>query len=393
MFGGETMKRLFEKLKKPKTGERGAVVVEATICLSAFVFALFLILSVVDICYVQAKIGIALNSAAKEMSQYAYLYDALDLYDNMSGQGGKSSELMKGFTGFFDKLSDGTGNISEQLSSTFSKSAELTENESGAEYMKNGGGMLLAQQCVKKNLKSHPNDSADAFLKRCHVEDGFKGLNFLNSTFLTDANQSEVNLVVAYKVQVVRLMGIDYTFNFVQRASTKAWGRGASGQPEAPASSSVWDMSNQFARGNAIVATEKKKYTYTSSTNGYHAYDAKNNQFIKIRSMDTFADTYSGNAKEIEKAIKQSYTEMQSGVSKLEKNIVMQNASGKDVTVASNTSTRTYKVVLVVPDSYDKESVQEAVNNFKSKNPGVSVEIKTGYGDPADAKKEDTEEK
>ena len=49
--------------------ERGAIVVEATISLTAFIFAIFTILMIVDVCYTQAKISTALNSATKEISQ------------------------------------------------------------------------------------------------------------------------------------------------------------------------------------------------------------------------------------------------------------------------------------------------------------------------------------
>ena len=54
--------------------ERGAIVVEATLSLTAFVFVIFTILTIVNIFYIQAKMSIALNSAAKEISQYSYLY-------------------------------------------------------------------------------------------------------------------------------------------------------------------------------------------------------------------------------------------------------------------------------------------------------------------------------
>lgn len=389
------MKRLFEKIRKGKNGERGAIVAEATIALTSFVFALYLILSVVDICYVQAKIGIALNSAAKEMSQYAYLYETLNLSEHMSGEGGKSSEIMSTFAGFLTKLSNGTSNLSSDLSAMFATGATQAEGDSAAEYIKNGVGMAIAKQCVKKNLKSYENDTPEAFLKRCHVKDGLSGLNFINTTFLTDENQSEISLIVAYKVQVVRLLGIDYTFNFVQRAETKAWGKGVSlkaGDTQSPSSSSIWDSKSDTVRGNSIIASEKKKYAYTSSSNNFHAYDSSQNQFIRIRTMDTFEDSYANNPSAIEAQIKQSYTTLKSGVEKLETNVTVKNSSGKDTTVTSNKDTRKYKVVLVVPDSADMKTVNTAVNNFKAKNPGVDVEVKTGYGDPKTAKETTTKE-
>ena len=57
------MKRWLEKRRSKS--EKGAVIVEATIVLPMFIFAILIILSVVDICYVQSKMSVALNSAAK----------------------------------------------------------------------------------------------------------------------------------------------------------------------------------------------------------------------------------------------------------------------------------------------------------------------------------------
>ena len=190
----------------------------------------------------------------------------------------------------------------------------------------------------------------------------------------------------------MRLLGTEYTFNFIQRADTKAWGKGVSlknGSTSESTSTSIWDASN-LSRGNSIITSEKKNYSYTSSGNDFHAYESSNNQFIRIRSINTFDATYANNAAAIESAIKQTYSTLESGVGKLDTNISVKNASGKDTTVKSDRDTRTYKVVIVVPDSADMNTVNTAVKNFQAKNPGVAVEVKTGYGNPADATKAET---
>lgn len=386
------MQRVKAYIEKNKNREQGAIVAEATIALTAFIFAIYMILSIVDICYVQAKMGIALNSAAKEMSQYAYLYETFELSEYMSGTGGKSSEMMGSFAEVLNKISNGTSNFSSDISSMFAQGGAQAEGDSAAEYLKNGLGMALAKQCVKKNLVSYDGDTPEAFLKRCHVKDGLNGLNFINTTFLTDANQSEISLIVSYKVQVVRLLGTEYTFNFVQRADTKAWGKGVSlknGSTSTSTSTSIWDASN-LSRGNSIITSEKKNYSYTSSGNDFHAYESSNNQFVRIRSINTFDASYANNPSAIEYAIKQTYSTLESGVSKLDTNISVKNSTGKDEMVKSNKDTRTYKVVIVVPDSADMTTVNIAVSNFKAKNPGVAVEVKTGYGNPTDATKTET---
>lgn len=386
------MQRIKTYIEKIKNREQGAIVAEATIALTAFIFAIYTLLSIVDICYVQAKMGIALNSAAKEMSQYAYLYETFELSEYMSGTGGKSSEMMGSFAEVLNKISDGTSNFSSDISSMFAQGGAQAEGDSVAEYLKNGLGMALAKQCVKKNLVTHEGDTPEAFLKRCRVKDGLSGLNFINTTFLTDENQTEISLIVSYKVEVVRLLGTEYTFNFIQRADTKAWGKGVSlANDSSPASAdwSIWDASN-LSRGNSIITSEKKNYSYTSSSYNFHAYDSSKNQFIRITSVDTFSKTYAGNSSAIENAIKQSYSNLKDGVEGLGTNIPLKDSSGKDTTVKSDNGARTYKIVIVVPDSADMATVNAAVNSFKAKNPGVDVEVKTGYGDPANATEAET---
>ena len=92
------MERIKHFLNNKKKDENGAIIAEATVSLTAFMFAILIILWLINICYVQAKMAVALNSAAKEMSQYSYLYTALTLDEYMTGSGGKSSEIMDSFS-------------------------------------------------------------------------------------------------------------------------------------------------------------------------------------------------------------------------------------------------------------------------------------------------------
>lgn len=381
------MRKIKAFIEKIRQREQGAVVVEATIALTAFIFAIYIILSIVDICYVQAKMGIALNSAAKEMSQYAYIYEALGVSKHMTGEGGKSSDLMQSFSKFLTNISKDTEGFSTKISDLFKDAGTQAQGDSAAEYLNNGLGMGLGELLIQKNLKSYEGESADAFLRKCHVKNGLKGLNFLSSTFLTNEDQNIVNLVVHYEVEVIRLLDTSYTFKFVQKAETKAWTKGSSVKDGAakPVPASIWD-SGSITRGNAIITAEKGKYKFTSSGNDFHAYDSSKNQFIRIRSLNTFDKSYA-TSKDIETQLKQTYTTMKNTVEDLETNVPVLNDKGKDATVKSDPKTRTYKVVLVVPDSSDMSVVNGAVQNFKKNNPGVAVEVKTGYGDPASASK------
>lgn len=366
------------KNKKQKR-ERGAIIVEATISLTTFIFAMFTLYSLVNICYVQSKMSVAVNVAAKEMSQYAYLYSKIGLDEYMSGKDGKSSKaLEEGLGVFFKELGNDTESISEDLSGMFTKTGDVASGDSIAEYIKNGGGMLLAKALVQKNLVAYEGDTAAAFLRRNNVVDGLDGLNFVYTSFLSNKDQDEIDIVVTYKVRVIELLGIEYDFTFVQRAQTKAWSD--AGVAESKVESTLWET-GKLSRGEEIVEKEKGNYRYTSDTNGFHAYDPGKNEFIRIRSINTFDATYSGadGTKQIEYALNSTYKTMHDKVDGLGENITVKNSSGNNAEFNSDPDTRTYKIVLVVPDDADMAQIEAAVAEFERKK-GAEVEIKTGYG-------------
>ena len=54
-------------------GRCGALYIEATLSLSFFMFAMFTLLSVIQISYTQARMAAALDSAAKEIAEYTHI--------------------------------------------------------------------------------------------------------------------------------------------------------------------------------------------------------------------------------------------------------------------------------------------------------------------------------
>lgn len=194
--------------------EKGAIVVEATISLTAFVFAMLTILSLVDIAYVQAKMSVALNSAAKEISQYSYLYYKfnLDEFDASLSDGTENSKktvenTIDGIGEVVDSLSEVENSISardfDTMFSAIKKGAgsandvvnmyadQISEDPKGfivgmgklagselKEEAKVVLGQVLAKAFMKKNLKAFSEQDPDAFLKKYHVVDGMDGLDF-----------------------------------------------------------------------------------------------------------------------------------------------------------------------------------------------------------------------
>ena len=428
-----------------KEKERGAIVVEATISLTAFVFAIFTILSLVNIYYIQAKIGVALNSAAKEISQYSYLYYALginrldaDLSDGTEDEKKLATDTIDGVGTLLNSFSEiettvETTNFDELEKVLVAREKVAGETETmvktvdslvteyadkigddpkefiigmgkmGLSELKEEGkvilGQVLAKVFMKKNLKAFPGDNPDAFLKRYRVVNGMAGLDFNYTSLMAYGTSNLIQLCVTYDVSVIKLLNIDFKFTFRQVAKTNAWGNGVTliqpqnpNVPDAP-TASVWDNPSGTERGKIIVLEEKKKYTYTSSSKqGFDIYNNAGgaNQFISIISVDTSLKTYQ-EEKGIRYAMNGTYTKMETAVNALEPTIHVQNRSGATVSLASNAATRTFKLILVVPANSNMETVNLAVRKFKEGYPGTEVEINTDYGSPSSKSK--TEEK
>lgn len=409
--------------------ESGAIVIEATISLTAFFFAIVTILLIVNIYFVQAKMGVALNGAAKEVSQYSYLYfkaginevesalsdqteqsrkDVSETIDGVDKIQNSVSNIQTGIeTGSYDGMFDEAKNIGSTAKNIGKMYTDrLSDDPKGfmigmskmalqelGEKAKSRLLSAITRSAIQKNLKAYPEDSADSFLKRHKVVGGLDGLDFNYCTFLAYGTSDAIQLVVTYEVEVVKLLNIDYKFKFRQCAKTKAWGNGISliSKPGKENEASIWDNKNVMQRGKLIVANEKENYTYTDSGNGFDAYNNSDgaNEFITIVSINTHEKTYQKPG-EIKNRMRDAYNKMYNGSQKLDETITV-NRGSQQVQVDSPKESRTYKVVLVVPDNTDMNSVKKQVEDFQKSNPGVTVEVKTGYGSPSQ-KDADTKE-
>lgn len=249
-----------------RNDDKGAIVVEATIALTAFVFLLYTLLSLVNICYIQAKMSIALNSAAKDISQYSYLYfkfgigkaeanldDGSEEYLNLGkntvdgigtfvGAMGDAGDAFD--SGDFDSAFNNLQNGADAAQSVYDEWADKVSEDpkqfmiglgrfaasEGVDLVKNKLGAAIAKSFMKKNLKAYQGDNPDAFLKKAGVVDGLAGLDFNGTAIFagTGNDHDLIQLVVTYEVEVIKLLNIDFKFRFVQVARTKAWGAGIS---------------------------------------------------------------------------------------------------------------------------------------------------------------------
>ncbi|MGN0342794.1 MAG: hypothetical protein ACI4DO_08370 [Roseburia sp.] len=244
-------------LKKWIKDEQGAVVVEATIALSAFMFAIVTILTIVNICLVQAKVGIALCQVATDISKISYLYEMTGLQaerESTHAEAADAEEVINNFQSAMTTLSNPSSDITEineSLQSMTDTATTFVEDEDGTmwnsfvalfkgQVYDHVTGYVMSTVCdnlVKSHLGNGEVSGGD-YLKALGVVGAGgdeTGLDFSESTFCNPSRQEtgvsdDIIVVVTYKVHVIKLLGIDIEFNFKQCAATKTWGGAAAGE-------------------------------------------------------------------------------------------------------------------------------------------------------------------
>lgn len=215
-----------------RDNERGAIVVEATISFTTFLFAIVIILSIVNMSLAQAKIGCALNSAAKDISQYSYIYSLTGLNAKQKAISDKADNTRKDI----DEILSGTNSLLNGLSGlnenkvVKSEDSDVSTKDSIFAFLKNMAAEAgktfvldkLAKVLVPSKLKTESINDPDVYLKSLGVKNGVNGLNFKDSVFCLNGT-GKIVLVVKYKIHVIELLGHDIDFDMTQCAVTEAW--------------------------------------------------------------------------------------------------------------------------------------------------------------------------
>mgnify|MGYP002570404639 CR=1 FL=1 len=206
--------------------KEGAVVIEATISLTAFMFLIITILAITNICLAQAKIGTMVNGIAKDVSNYTYVYS------------------MTGLNGWEQGVSDGANaarhdinEVLEDTTDTYEKIGRIINKaDSDPEYwnsfkqllkeqgINSGKSLVLNKVCknIAKDRLTTEGKDADAYLKYLGIKAGIEGLDFSRSEFCQQGS-NEIKIIVDYKVHMLEFFGIEWEFQFEQCAATKAW--------------------------------------------------------------------------------------------------------------------------------------------------------------------------
>lgn len=201
-----------------RDGERGAIIMEATISLTFFMFAMFTLLSVIQIAYAQSRMSVALTSATKSIAEYAHIYYATGMNKMISGTGGKSSELFGQVGGFLEEVGGQLGPVSEELEQFVVGAGQAASETSVADILKNLAGEGLVVGLMNNNLGDGGPNSAERFKSKYHIKD----ISLLESKVLEDG-KNQIYFRVKYRIEVVKLLNIDFGFDMSTWAYTDAW--------------------------------------------------------------------------------------------------------------------------------------------------------------------------
>ena len=204
--------------------ERGAVLIEATLSLTLFMFAMLTVYSVFHICLAQARIHSALNATAKEISQYSYVYGLTGLNDKQAeiayGGGAAQASLSSNLSevnSFFDAIK-GIGGVAQAIGQESDSFLAYTLN-AGIDQIKGDLTGVFARELMRKHMGPDP----DGFLIGLGIKDGMNGLKFIKTRLFVGGQGNDILLVASYKMSVIKLLDVDLTFNFQLAAKTRAW--------------------------------------------------------------------------------------------------------------------------------------------------------------------------
>lgn len=434
-------------MKTKMKEEYGSVTVEATISLSAFMFAIVTLLTIVNVCLVQAKMSIAINDVAKELSQYSYLYSLTGINGSQSKLAEAAKENENGIDGVIsdvgtvfteiqnlgkDKgeraVTDLSGTLSsleniktsgESLKGSLEKLADDPKSVAiGLLKIVGNDGMdlvksrliaaPLAKGLCKKNLKSSRDGNVEDFLKGLGVVPAangsyLDGLDFSKSTLFPDGS-NEIRITVSYDVKVIPLLPLDFSFHFCQSAVTHGWMCGEESYRTMQQALSTEDNNTIWTKGTIAERTELIRNQGIKSLlddggvqvcgDSYQyvqGYNPSANEFTGIYTMNPLYSAAGEDTLTLddisEQAIRESVEYMCAGVNTQVDKLSTVNGKKPDGNGSSKTESydcKNAKKKIILVVPQD-EGLQDKIQSIvdSAKTNGVTVEIQAFYGNGA----------
>lgn len=434
-------------MRRFKDRENGAITIEATISLSAFMFALVTILCIVNICIVQARISNAINLTAKELSQYSYLYSLTgfdkteaELKSNADADTQSINDILSNVNTVYNEIEklgetgNQTPNNVDDIMNTWDQvvgSAEKIQNSSGSieasimDIAKDPKGLMfgiakmaasetlelakskliaapLSKALCQKHLMTEENGDVEAYLKHLGVVPDavgsyLGGLDFSESTIFPYGS-NEITINVTYDVKVISLLNIDIVFHFNQTSKTNGWLAGEAsykGSTEYVDNETLWTQATvsertSLIRNMAIADMQKEGYEKVSGMTNVQLYSAAKNQFVTISSMNPLYTPEGEEPKTVEQL---NADEMKMAIESLcGKMLSVTNGENKvntkvevngTTTKKENNCTNASNKIVLVIP--EDEGLKEYIENVvaEANTRGVAVEVVASYGNGA----------
>ena len=302
----------------------GALTVEAALVLPVLLCAFFTVIFMIKAVYTYQLIGHALNETASEIASSAYIYHISglrDLHDTVRNGISDKSDVFRdqvgtvfdtynslqyigknadqGIGGLVDSgklIKDAKVNFENMLSQAETLVSDPLEVLKciacyivGGEFNDAKTELFtpITRLYMKKYLVTESITNADERLEALNVVDGFNGLDFSESAFLSDRGEY-IDIIVRYRIELPLPVQFTSGLEFVQRARVKAWMGGDEAQGVLTGvTDDIWSLSN-FERGLKIRrlfgANLPTSFPVIAKYDKGHA--------VMIKSMDLTADSY-----------------------------------------------------------------------------------------------------
>lgn len=424
--------------------DKGSITVETTLTLTAFVFLIATMYTILNIALAQARIGYAIHQTAKELSQYSYLYSLTGFKDsqaqlhqagvqntasaqtvvnslgeiyqalgNLGGVAGNAPSISSGedvgkaWEGVRQNLGAAGSaasamqgalkSIADNPTSVIWGMAQLAGSKIG-----NGITSFLAQSLIhpliKKNLKDSRNGSVESYLAFVGVvpQGGsyYGGLDFGDSYLFPDGSD-DICVDVRYKLRVLPLLPIRIELAFHQQALTRGWLAGGAKRPEMARTDSLWVNALPQERGRTIRKTileeyKKKGYNAVSGLTDVQLYSETDNTYLSVISMNPLYSEENAPVKKVEDLSEQEIMDnitnqckkMLASTQGNQARTKIPDGKGGSVIKTHEMKDVKRKIILVIPQDEGLDTKMQEILN-KASTHGVTVELRPGFGNGA----------
>jgi hypothetical protein len=348
-------------LRKKGLRDKGAITVEAAICLPFFIVAVMAFAFLIKVYFAHEIIQQAITGACDEMSVYSLLYYRTN-----------AEELFGGIEKFCN---------SEKVSNTIGDPKILSYiqefGKDATDYVRAQAVLVpMSKYLVKKNLSSSSSDDADTRLRYLHLKDGFESIDFTHSRMLADGKS--IDIVAKYRLEFPFLSQLLPGIGISQTASACIWAgedgidtSGSSG--EETIGQSIWDMEN-IKRGREIRKLQGANLPFNFPV--IARYENGTAACIKSLNLD---ELYYHNTENLQKKLTEYINKLQ------------EFNEGKTSTVTIDKSEIFRKeLILVIPETDILPAQQQTLNECIriAKEKGIDMKIVKAYGKQNPAKDE-----